>query len=147
MRPLAASVLVLAALACGCVARDERPTAPASVTAPPFTLELDLVGRDLGVHVVAARPLAGAVAVSITGPGGARVADATLLADHPRRFVMPDARGPWRVVARWQDPRGVAGATAVREIPAAPDVAPRFERRAQPVSLGALRIEAAVPIR
>ncbi|MFO0747054.1 MAG: hypothetical protein U1F43_15530 [Myxococcota bacterium] len=119
---------------------------PASVSGPPFTLEAALSGDDLVVRVRPQRTLAGPIELVVEGLAGRAVASEVIAPDARRTFRVGRDRGPWRVVARWADPRGVAGATAVRQIPELPEVAPRFEP-IRPVDAGGLRIDAAVPIR
>lgn len=139
--------LVSAAGTPGCAPRDDSMQArraPAeSPAGPPFTLEVVREGRALHVRTVTTRALRGRIDLALSRPDGRDDAHASAAPDDWHTFAIDDGDGPWQVEARWLDPRGVAGATAVRQIPEAPEVAPRFEPM-RPARIGGLRVDEAV---
>jgi len=139
------------ALVAACAPRAEVDRAPAAEHAhsallePPFTLSVSARADRLDVHLDARRALAGEVELEAVGLWPA-TGQLKRVAARSGTTALARPVGPWRVTARWVDPTGVAGATAVVDAVQAPDPAPRFEPIV-PVWSGALRIDESIVVR
>lgn len=155
---LALLALATLATASACAPRGDGPLtselgsvgpladrAPGSVAAPPFTLDVARDEATLVVRVVPGQPLRGIVDLEVRAADGRVLAGGPIAPGLARRVAVDPHGARWTVVARWRDPLGTAGATAIRELPEPAVTAPRFGPT-PPVVLGGVRVEAAVRI-
>lgn len=144
MRLLPLLVVMVAACAPRGPAPDDPTCAHASVMLdPPFTLTVAARGAWLDVHVVTRRPLAGSIELALTDE--ASLVTTRGVAARTGSFTLPSPGRAWRLTASWRDPSDAMGATAIVSATTAPDPSPTFEPIV-PLRVGALRVDAAIPV-